>query len=513
MEICHPENNITMCPLCDRVCSYWKLSSACGTARASHLFDNPATVFFSIFMALWAAMFMEHWKRRQMRLNYEWDLTGFEDEEVSEGRVSVLKKLTQVLNTKSCDPHRITPGLNMSFKSCKSLSENTRNPNQRYVSSFNGPARPLTPALRQYTTERRRTLALLSDGEADLPRSSAGLHDQRGHDAPHDRRYLCYCVWSHFLPDLHQGCPPHELQSHHAQPRAADGQNDSSHHQPGGHSHPGRGLRSSRTLAHCAGSSKNPGPRGDPSPNRNPSPRGDPSPNRNPSPRGDLSPSRNPSPRGDPSPNRNPSPRGDPSPNRNPSPRGDPSPSRNPSPSKDPSPRKDPSPNRNPSPRRPYSPTCWSLVLLVLYSEPAGSIGAHDLVGIHPVWVCHAVRGVLSAGSALRSAKQHHRNTAGCQEVCDGAAATRGCQSQRHRNMVQHPERSSKSSSHHQRRLSSSPSPLTSSRGWSTSTSTARTAPCTASSTTRSPSSTSAASRRAGSPWTSCTWATPWTSA
>lgn len=53
MEICHPKNNITMCPLCDTVCSYWKLSSACGTARASHLFDNPATVFFSIFMALW----------------------------------------------------------------------------------------------------------------------------------------------------------------------------------------------------------------------------------------------------------------------------------------------------------------------------------------------------------------------------------------------------------------------------------------------------------------------------
>uniref|UniRef100_A0A665WJH2 Anoctamin n=1 Tax=Echeneis naucrates TaxID=173247 RepID=A0A665WJH2_ECHNA len=83
MEICHPKNNITMCPLCDRVCSYWKLSTACATARASHLFDNPATVFFSIFMALWAAMFMENWKRRQMRLNYEWDLTGFEDEEVS----------------------------------------------------------------------------------------------------------------------------------------------------------------------------------------------------------------------------------------------------------------------------------------------------------------------------------------------------------------------------------------------------------------------------------------------
>ncbi|KAK2866834.1 hypothetical protein Q8A67_024951 [Cirrhinus molitorella] len=81
MEICDERKNITMCPLCDRVCSYWNLSTACGTGRASHLFDNPATVFFSIFMSLWAAFFMEHWKRRQMRLNYEWDLTGFEDEE------------------------------------------------------------------------------------------------------------------------------------------------------------------------------------------------------------------------------------------------------------------------------------------------------------------------------------------------------------------------------------------------------------------------------------------------
>ncbi|XP_060741422.1 anoctamin-1 isoform X1 [Tachysurus vachellii] len=81
MEICDGRRNITMCPLCDGVCGFWNLSTACGTARASHLFDNPATVFFSIFMALWAAFFMEHWKRRQMRLNYEWDLTGFEEEE------------------------------------------------------------------------------------------------------------------------------------------------------------------------------------------------------------------------------------------------------------------------------------------------------------------------------------------------------------------------------------------------------------------------------------------------
>ncbi|XP_008308076.1 anoctamin-1a [Cynoglossus semilaevis] len=84
MEICDPRNNITMCPLCDRVCGYWKLATACGTARASHLFDNPATVFFSVFMSLWAVLFMEHWKRRQVRLNYMWGMTDIGEEEEEE---------------------------------------------------------------------------------------------------------------------------------------------------------------------------------------------------------------------------------------------------------------------------------------------------------------------------------------------------------------------------------------------------------------------------------------------
>ncbi|NWY42851.1 ANO2 protein, partial [Sylvia atricapilla] len=83
-EMCDQRNAFTMCPLCDKFCDYWNLSSACATARASHLFDNPATVFFSIFMALWATMFLEQWKRLQMRLSYFWDLTGLEEEEVSE---------------------------------------------------------------------------------------------------------------------------------------------------------------------------------------------------------------------------------------------------------------------------------------------------------------------------------------------------------------------------------------------------------------------------------------------
>lgn len=53
LEMCDEQLNFTMCPLCDGACDFWHLSTACGTARASHLFDNPATVFFAIFMSLW----------------------------------------------------------------------------------------------------------------------------------------------------------------------------------------------------------------------------------------------------------------------------------------------------------------------------------------------------------------------------------------------------------------------------------------------------------------------------
>ncbi|XP_075867555.1 anoctamin-2b isoform X1 [Nelusetta ayraudi] len=80
-EMCDESLNFTMCPLCDGSCDFWRLSTACGTARASHLFDNPATVFFAIFMSLWAVLFLEHWKRRQISLSFSWDLTGIEEDE------------------------------------------------------------------------------------------------------------------------------------------------------------------------------------------------------------------------------------------------------------------------------------------------------------------------------------------------------------------------------------------------------------------------------------------------
>uniref|UniRef100_A0A8B9EDR3 Anoctamin n=1 Tax=Anser cygnoides TaxID=8845 RepID=A0A8B9EDR3_ANSCY len=132
-EMCDQRNAFTMCPLCDKFCDYWNLSSACATARASHLFDNPATVFFSIFMALWATMFLEQWKRLQMRLSYFWDLTGLEEEEYN---TSIILKLTnlyislQIMLTFSAVfgviVYRITTAAALSFSTNETTRSNIR---------------------------------------------------------------------------------------------------------------------------------------------------------------------------------------------------------------------------------------------------------------------------------------------------------------------------------------------------------------------------------------------------
>ncbi|XP_072554594.1 anoctamin-5 isoform X5 [Paramormyrops kingsleyae] len=82
-EICDADigGSIVMCPLCDKKCGYWKLNSTCESSWQSHLFDNVATVFFAIFMGIWVTLFLEFWKRRQSRLEYEWDLVDFEEEQ------------------------------------------------------------------------------------------------------------------------------------------------------------------------------------------------------------------------------------------------------------------------------------------------------------------------------------------------------------------------------------------------------------------------------------------------
>ena len=54
-DICNPQvtSQLAMCPLCDRFCRYWSLADICFHAKFTYLVDNPATVFFAVFMSFW----------------------------------------------------------------------------------------------------------------------------------------------------------------------------------------------------------------------------------------------------------------------------------------------------------------------------------------------------------------------------------------------------------------------------------------------------------------------------
>ncbi|XP_062273881.1 anoctamin-9-like [Scomber scombrus] len=78
-EVC--ESNITMCPRCDKRCTVWKLSDTCTYAKVSHLFDNEGTVFFAMFMAIWATLFLELWKRTRAKYVSKWKVYDWCEEE------------------------------------------------------------------------------------------------------------------------------------------------------------------------------------------------------------------------------------------------------------------------------------------------------------------------------------------------------------------------------------------------------------------------------------------------
>jgi len=86
-EICEDDGGANgtfkyvMCPLCDKLCSYYPLNQGCLYAKVTHFFDNQATLFFAIFMSLWATIFLEFWKRKQVSLAYEWHTMDFEEDE------------------------------------------------------------------------------------------------------------------------------------------------------------------------------------------------------------------------------------------------------------------------------------------------------------------------------------------------------------------------------------------------------------------------------------------------
>lgn len=110
--------NYTMCPLCDGKCQYWKLERSCNYSKVTYLFDNPATVAFAGFMALWATVFAEMWKRRTAEIEYDWDVDDFEEEEMvrPEYEASVKKRKVNPIN-KAEEPY-----LSFASRACRFLS-------------------------------------------------------------------------------------------------------------------------------------------------------------------------------------------------------------------------------------------------------------------------------------------------------------------------------------------------------------------------------------------------------
>ncbi|XP_060031852.1 anoctamin-9 isoform X2 [Erinaceus europaeus] len=79
-EICSA-HDIFMCPRGDHSHKFQRLSDTCTFAKLTHLFDNEGTVAFAIFMALWATVFLEFWKRKRAQVVQHWDLYGWDEEE------------------------------------------------------------------------------------------------------------------------------------------------------------------------------------------------------------------------------------------------------------------------------------------------------------------------------------------------------------------------------------------------------------------------------------------------
>ncbi|XP_066524756.1 anoctamin-9 [Hoplias malabaricus] len=78
-EVC--ESDTLMCPLCDEKCKVWQLSDTCLYAKVSILFDNEGTVAFAMFMAVWATVFLEFWKRHRASYVSEWKVFDWCEEE------------------------------------------------------------------------------------------------------------------------------------------------------------------------------------------------------------------------------------------------------------------------------------------------------------------------------------------------------------------------------------------------------------------------------------------------
>ncbi|XP_018567223.1 anoctamin-5 isoform X2 [Anoplophora glabripennis] len=109
-DICNQKIKEKMCPLCNVWCDYWDIKESCVHARITYLFDNATTVFFAVFMSVWATLFLEMWKRYSAEITHRWDLTGFDIQEEHPrpqylARLSHVKRKQVNVVTNTMEPH------------------------------------------------------------------------------------------------------------------------------------------------------------------------------------------------------------------------------------------------------------------------------------------------------------------------------------------------------------------------------------------------------------------------
>nr|CAD2192904.1 unnamed protein product [Meloidogyne enterolobii] len=111
-DICYgPDGSVSqelLCPACEKFCDYIPLNSTCLYSKAAYVFDNYATIAFTVIMSIWMTVFVELWKRYHAELAYKWNVLGYEpDEEVIRPEYQYYKRAKMKINrvTKEAEPY------------------------------------------------------------------------------------------------------------------------------------------------------------------------------------------------------------------------------------------------------------------------------------------------------------------------------------------------------------------------------------------------------------------------
>lgn len=104
-EVCDESGtgNITMCPICEEVCNFWKLSEICMYSKAENLLDNELTIVFAILNVLWSYAFIEVWKHHEKKLIQAWSMQHFLKNELIRPEYIELATLREINPVTACE--------------------------------------------------------------------------------------------------------------------------------------------------------------------------------------------------------------------------------------------------------------------------------------------------------------------------------------------------------------------------------------------------------------------------